>query len=536
MAASPNTAATSLDELFKSWVPGWLITIVGLIILVPIVFVNGAYIGSNVDISGFLGILSEDINMAYYISSVGFAIGYFVLYKTKNIIATKTVFIMVLLVQVGLSLICAMTRFIEIIIICSFFIGFFKSFCMLEVMLLLKNALSPSGTMNEFYSIYYPISNILGQLSLFLTAELAYFYNWQYMYFLIIILLLLALIAVIVCMTSSGMPFRLPKRIDWLSVIIISLCFSGIVYVATYGKVEDWFASEKITIATIMVVLTGWAFVRRLFTRKLSPYLTVLKNRNSRVIYLLSFVLMFYVSFSILISNYTTGVLRLDGPHVNTLNLYMIPGLIAGGFVTYFWYKKVLRMAWLIFLGFALFTLSIALLYFQIMPGGLYENMYLLMFLRGAALIILFVAFSIYARHGLEPHQMLFNAFFIISTRSALAPPVCSSVLTNWLYFLQQKNINLLMQGVDMQHPLAASQFTASVNNAMQQGLSIENAGIIATNSLYQSINIQAMTVSIKIIAGWMVIGGITVLVGILLYFFRYKPVKWIKMGDIADV
>lgn len=524
---------TTTISPFRSWVPNWLKVVVALLILIPILLVNGAYTGSNIDISGYLGVLSEDINMAYYASSAGMAVAHLVIPKIKPIATAKTIILIVLLFQVLLSLICAETNYIEVIIICSFFIGYFKAFSMIETINILMPALSPSGTRNEFYAKFYPITLTCGQLSLVITAELAYIYNWQYMYYFMILMLLVAIIAVVLCMSFARRLVRIPiKDIDWISFFLISVCFMAIIYVATYGKTKDWFASNSIIIATVLIPVTGWLFIRRQFSDKPFLDLSVLKNRNSVTVYILSFVLMFYTSFSILVSSYTTNVLRLDSAHVNELYLYTIPGFVVGGVICYYWFMKEIRMTWLIFLGFSCFTISIALLYFQIMPSGLYEDLYLLMFLRGVGMLVLFVAFAIYGIYGLSPKQLIYNAFFLIGARSALAPAVGASILTNWLYRLQQKNSLILSQGVDMQNQLASSQFSSSVNTALAQGWSIEDAQKIATNLLYQKIQIQAVTVSIKTIAGWMLIFGIILLIGIVLYFLQFKPVKLMKMGN----
>jgi hypothetical protein len=217
---------------------------------------------------------------------------------------------------------------------------------------------------------------------------------------------------------------------------------------------------------------------------------------------------------------------------MNELYLYMIPGFLVGGVICYYWFVREIRMAWLIFMGFACFTISLALLYFMITPAGLYEDLYILMFLRGVGMLVLFVAFAIYGIYGLSPRQLIYNAFFMITARSALAPAIGASALTNWLYRLQQKNISILSEGVDMQNTLANSQFTASVNTALSQGWSLEDAQRIATNMLYQKIQIQAITVSIQTIAGWMLILGIFLLVCIVLYFLQFKPVRLMKMGN----
>ena len=154
------------------------------------------------------------------------------------------------------------------------------------------------------------------------------------------------------------------------------------------------------------------------------------------------------------------------------------------------------------------------------------------MFLRAIGMVTLFVAFAVYAIQGLTQKQLIYNAFFIITCRSALAPAIGSSIITNWLYYSQQRNMQILSEDINIQNYLATDQFRSSLQNALSQGWSIEDANKIATNLLYQKVQIQAVTVSIKAIAGYMLILGLILLVIILLYFFQFKPVRLIKMGN----
>jgi MFS family permease len=520
------------DDPFRDWAPVWLKVAVAILILIPIMVVNGAYTGSNIDISGFLGVLSEDINMAYYAASAGMAIGYLVTPKVRPVATVKTILLLALLGQIILSIICAETNYMEIITVCSFLIGYLKTFSLVEVFAIIMPIFSPSNTRNEFYAKYFPLSLACGQLSLVLTAELADIYRWQYMYYFMVALLLVAIIAVLVTMKYARKLDRLPfKDIDWITLFLIAVCYMSIIYFATYGKTRDWFASNRIVIAFVLAIVTGWLFIRRQFSERPFVDLSVLKNRSSSVVYVLSFVLMFFISFSILVSSYTTSALHLDNEHVNRLYLFMIPGFVLGSFLTYYFFIKEIRMAWLIFLGFASLTLAIALLYFRVMPGGLYEDLYLLMFLRGVGMMMLFAAFSIYGISGLTIKQITYNGFFIVSARSALAPAVGASILTNWLNVLQQKNTMILSADIDTQNLTAMSQFSASVKTALSQGWSIEDAHQLATNALYRQVQIQASIVSIKTIAGWMLIFGIILLIGILLYFFQFKPVRLMSVG-----
>lgn len=521
------------SEHFRSWVPQWLVCVVAMFILVPVILINGAYTGSSVDISSYLGVLSEDINMAYFASSVGMAMAYPIIPIIKPVATTKTIILIGLLVQLILSWFCAFTSSIELIILASFLIGYFKAFTMLEVIFIIMPIFSPSNTRNEFYAKFYPITLVVGQLSLVLTSEFAFHYQWQHMYFFLIALLLLAMVLVVIFMAFGNKLLRIPyKEIDWISFFQSSLVFLCILYVATYGKINDWFSSSKILFATILIPTVGWMFVRRqLMADKPFVNLNVLKNRNSVVVYLFSFIMMFFASFTILTASYVNSVLRLDSTKANELYLYMIPGICLGGFICYYFFKKEIRMAWLIFIGFSCFTLAIGLLYFSIEPMGLYEDLFFPMFLKGLGMLILFVAFAVYAIQGLKPQQMIYNTFFLIGCRSGVAPAIGASILTNWLYRLQQQNTVHLSEAIDNLNPIANSLYTQANQTALLSGLSIEDGQRMATNALYTRLQIQSLTVSIKEILGYMLIMGIILLVIIVLYFFKYKPVTLVAVG-----
>lgn len=525
---------TNIHQHFRSWVPQWLIAVVAFLVLIPMMLINGAYTGSSVDISSYLGVTSEDINIAFFASAAGMAMAYPLIPIIKPVATTKTIILVVLFIQLILSFVCAVTSYIEVIIICSFLIGFFKAFTLMEVVFILMPIFSPSNTRNQFYAQYYPIVLVLSQLSLVLTGEFAYNYQWQYMYYFMIALILIAMVAVVICFQFGMRMIRIPlNTIDWLSFFQCSTVFMCILYVSIYGKTKDWLNSKEIIFAIVLIPIMGWMFVRRQLITDSRPFvdLSILKNRNSTVIYLFCILMMFLASYTIVVSSYVNSVLRLDTARLNELYIYMIPGIIVGGFICYYWYMRAFRMAWLIFIGFFCFALGIFLLYFEISPDGRYEDLFFPMFLKGMGMLILFVAFAIYAIEGLDVKLLIFNTFFLIGIRSAIAPAISYSILTNWIYILQQKYTLKLSESLDATNMLAMSQYTQSYNTNLVHGMSIEDAQKLALNTLYNKVQVQALMIGLKEILGYMLIISIVLLVVILLYFFKYRPVKLIKVG-----
>lgn len=521
---------------FRKWVPSWLRAVVGFSILLPIMLINGAYTGSSVDISSALSVLSEDINMAYYAASAGMAVGYPLIPKIRPIVTTKTVLLCDLILQVILSFICANTGSIYIIIGMSFMIGFLKAFALLELIVILKPVFSKKDIRSEFYAYFYPIVFGIGQISMILTAELAYNYQWQYMYYLVITLLLIAIILVMICFRYGRRPIQIPfKDIDGLSVLLISTILLCTIYTCTYGKIKDWFAAPDILICALIIPPGLFFFVRRQL-RSTTPYLNlvVLKRWKSIIGYFFMAVVMIFSSSSSLVSSYTTSVLKLDSIHVNGLNLIMIPGFILGAIICFWWFRlQIWRFRVLVFWGMACFVGYFGILYFGITPDGSYEFLYLPMFLRGMGMLMLFIAFGVYAVEDIDPKLMITNAFFLVSIRSVISPVVGASLFANLTYRLQQRNSMILGESIDLQNSISASRYHDALNSALTQGLSSEDAQQYAVTTLSSTLNVQSLLLSIKMILGvLLMIAIIIMVVARFIPFHKTLKVKAVKSGE----
>ena len=192
----------------RPWVPQWLGIVTMFIVIFPITLLNGAYTGSMIEVSNTLGVMSEDITMAYYSASVGMAVAYPIVPKIRAIATSKTLLLTDLLLQVFFSLICAQTGSMDVIMGCCFFMGFLKGFVMLEFIILIRPLFSPKNIRSEFYAYFYPIVFSGGQLSMAITAQLAYHYQWQHMYYFVTILLLVAILFVLCFFRYAQRPVQ----------------------------------------------------------------------------------------------------------------------------------------------------------------------------------------------------------------------------------------------------------------------------------------------------------------------------------------
>mgnify|MGYP005929733901 FL=1 len=167
----------------RKWVPDWLALASVFIVILPVTMLNGSYTGSMLEVSNTLGTNTEDITMGYYAASAGMAVAYPIVPKILDSFSAKFHLLCNLVLQFFLSWICARSQNVDVLIVCSFVIGFMKGFLMLWFIRYAQTIFSPKKIRSEFYSYFYPLVYGGGQLSMVLTAELAYHYNWKYMYY-----------------------------------------------------------------------------------------------------------------------------------------------------------------------------------------------------------------------------------------------------------------------------------------------------------------------------------------------------------------
>ena len=260
----------------------------------------------------------------------------------------------------------------------------------------------------------------------------------------------------------------------------------------------------------------------------------VLNSSKALIGYFYMMLVMFFSSTSSLVTSYMNSIIRVDSVHANFLNLWMLPGFICGAVICFWWFHwQRWRFRILISGGMLCYVIYLGILYFGIMPNGTYEMLYLPMFLRGMGMMILFIAFGVYAVEDMNPKLMIYNAFFLIACRSVLAPALASSFFNNRLYGVQLQGMAILSENMSMQNPLAAQQYNQSLNSALAQGHNMTDATQLASNSLYTILQSQSLLLALKTIIGYVLIFAIVVMVvARFTPFHKTLKVEIVKTGE----
>ena len=515
--------ARELDIPIRRWVPDYIGVITVFLIILPVAMLNGTYTGSIVEVSNTLGVYTEDITIGYYAASAGMAISYPIVPKILNAFSSKSLLLADLTLQFFLSWFCARQNNIELLIASSFVIGFLKGFIMLWVIRRIKFIFSPNDVRSEFYAYFYPLVFGAGQLSMVVTALLAYHYDWKYMYYFMMILLLVAIVAIIVFLRHDrpSKPVAL-SELHLREMLIISTSILMLIYVITYGKTLDWMASSRICLYIAIGPFLLALFIWEQFHSP-KPYVSLKPLLQWKAIlgYFYMILIMFFSTSTNLMTSYLTTILKVDNTHSYTLYIWLLPGYIAGAIICFWWFRwQRWRFRFLIAGGMACFAFFFGSLYFTISPDSTYEMLFFPLFMRGLGMLTLIIAFALFAVEDLPPKYLLSNAFFLITFRSVLTPVMASAFYSNTFYRLQQKYMVQLAENITLTDPLAASRYSSALTGNLQQGYGINEATQLATNTMNNILQQQSTLLALKHILGWLF--AVTLVIAVISRFIPF--------------
>src|SRR5690606_24329070 len=116
-----------------------------------------------------------------------------------------------------------------VLVACSFLIGFFKMFPLIEMILPMMFILSPTGDKGRFYAIFYPLSIIAGQVASYYFTSFVFDSGYQSPYYIMAIIMLIIACISLIFQHNQRFCFKMPLyQIDWLSMIMLFISAMGL--------------------------------------------------------------------------------------------------------------------------------------------------------------------------------------------------------------------------------------------------------------------------------------------------------------------
>ena len=525
---------------FYKWVPKPLGIIFMIILFVPMITMSGVYSANSGEMMGGLGIQSEYIVFAGFCTSIGMAAFSPFFYELVCIRREKMMCLVGFAILFVLSNICAQTESLFVLGLCSLLMGFVRQTLMMaHLFVFIKyafgieacNNITPGNepTTEKAWDaidtekmvsqpVIYCFFMIIGQLSTWLTAWLAYTYEWHYVYYFMMGILLVSILIIFITMPNYKFPGRFPinfRKFGNVTAFCVSL--TCLTYVLVYGKVLDWYDDESIRWATAVSILFAGIFLYMDVTRR-SPYvlLDAFKLRTIRMGALLYLLLMIINSSAMFVNVFAGVGMHLDNLQNASLGNWCMVGYTIGAVIAMALGSKGLHFKYLFALGFFFLSLSAVFMYFEVQTAGMYERLKYAVIIRAIGMMILYALTAAYANQRMPFKYLSTWICIMLTVRMVLGPGIGGAIYSNVLQERQQHYITRYAQNVDLLNPDASTSFLGTVQGMKYQGKSETEARNMAAISTKGRIQVQATLSALKEMAGWTIYGGLICMIFVL--------------------
>lgn len=438
-------------HIFFKWVPEWLrIPLLFVLYFVSLGF-NGVYIGNTSEVFSGLGVYIEPYFAAYNAIYIGMGIGFMIHGRLAARFSVKEMLLMGFIVQLLTNIICGISPYPEVTMLSCLILGFGKAAAVKEFFAAWVLVWHGKGDRVVAYPFVFAFALSGSFFISWWMTSLAYMYNWSYAYVYIIMGLLASLLLVVIFVEDQPLRRKIPLyQMDWTGILLMTVFFMLISYVSTYGQVEDWFNSSSICIATSLIPVTGFAFLLREATVKRPVFdLSFFRVKQFIPGLLLLMIAGLYIPTSIQLL-FSQKALKFELLRSYELNLYMIPGFIAGAVSAHMWYKYRRTHHVLIYAGMSAFILYNILLYQTVTSSNGTQDFWLPGIIRGFGMVLIFISLGLYTTEVFGKDVSIKATGMMLIVRSFVSRSIAQGVLNYMLYAGSVKHLVRQANGIDI--------------------------------------------------------------------------------------
>lgn len=520
---------------FYGCVPRPLGIVILMIMFFPPTFSGGAYLSNAAEMVGGLGVLTEDVQLASFFTSIGMCLFPPFMIKFLQTRRVKQTYLSCFGLLFILNWICAETTSLPLLLGTCLLTGFVRSVVMIHCTFTIAPYLTGMNTLEMFMQterpnpaeqyaqerkrtflmpVLYFYILFIAQLSNAVTAWFAYNYSWRMAYYFVMAMLLVAMLIVYVSMPDEK---KCRIKIDAellpdMCLMAVSLC--SLVYILVFGKTLDWFNDTSICLVSVVFLLSTSCFciiARRHHKIYYIPF-EIFKYRNVSIALLLFFLFMIFNSAS----QFITLNAKISAPINNMqgafLSYWAIVGCFIGVVIALLLVVCKVRFRTVFVVGLSLMAASNIYMYFYYQSIGVYSDMALPMILNYAGLLIMYALVPAFSMKHIKPSYLVATVFIMIWARNAVAPVVGATIYGNWLNEQQQHYIVCLADDIDIRNTVANNFYRSTTMLGKLQGKSGLESESLATTSLKGKVTVQATFLAMKDITGvtiWLILGTI---------------------------
>jgi len=486
-------------DLFHKWVPLYLRLPVLFLLFFAVLSANGVYVGNSNETANDLGVYPESFSEAYNAIYIGMGLGLIFHIRLKVRFTSKQLLLFGLSMQLLMNIVCATTSNTPFFIASCLILGFAKISALVEVYVIWLFIWSKKFDTTKVYPfVYFTALWGINFVNWFLSM-LAYNYNWRYAYIAIIILLLLCLLCAITLIENHPLKKKIPLyQVDLLGLSLLAISMVLLNYAVVNGRVEDWLSSKAIILALFLSLISLLLFIKRQLALK-RPLLdlTLFKTATFREGLFYVFILGIFLPGNFQ-AVFAGGILKYNAPTNMELSLYLLPGILIGCGLCYFWYYYKLDASILIIGGFSAFVIYHIIMYYSFSVTFTKNDFILPTTFKGFGITLMYIAAGLLTTKNLSLDKVVSASGVMILVRSFIGSGFFTGLYSYLLYTQRIRHADYLATGID------------------SNSLFVRAAG----KTLYQNIQEQAILTASKEITGMIIIAGIFLLVCLLIRYF----------------
>ena len=318
------------DDIFKAWVPSWLIKLIIGCMILPSMGLFGLSTASIAGGAGYYGIEPSDVQYSMIVFYAAVASFFALERRFFNFVAPKHYLLISSSLQILFSYLCYQTRDLHVLLPLRFLQGLANCSSTSICIALIFNRLGSERSRELGYSIFYCFLLCISPFTTLVTAPLLDSFDFNALYKADLFLLAPGTLFLYLILGNRRLVRKFPLyQADWASFVLYAVALCCLGYVLVYGQQYYWLEDGRIQIALAAGLLLLVFFVLRQFSLK-RPYLHVeaFRYRNFKIGLLLIFLLYIVRGALSVTTGYFASALGMDPIHIGYLMLPNIGGIV----------------------------------------------------------------------------------------------------------------------------------------------------------------------------------------------------------------
>ena len=319
-------------DLFKKWIPEWLVKIILFTILMPsmvLFFLPQANLNAS---AGHYGCEPKDMQFAVTLFYAGF-VGFYALERRFfSFLATKEYFIIFNVLQILSCIVMYYSMELYVIFPLRFIQGMLFASSVNLSLSTIFSRIETEKAREISFSVFFGMLICTTPFNNIVTADLIDQFDYNFLYKIAVFSFMPGLMMILISMNYVRLQVKFPLYdLDWESFVLYSAIGILFGYLMVYGQQYYWFQDPDLRMVGYALLFFIFFFVYRQYNLK-RPYinLNILKFRNFKIGCLVLFIMYICRFASGITNNYFGLVLKFDPRHISYINIFNLIGLICG--------------------------------------------------------------------------------------------------------------------------------------------------------------------------------------------------------------